>query len=406
VDRAQLSADDLARLAEVEPAFVQRAMQAGALKNQELAGGFGIQDAARLRFLKAWDTAGLKVETIGDLIAQGELPFSFMDVPVMAAQPRLPNTYEEFCTQRGIPVSMVQRLHDALGFTPSAASDHVREDDLVVIELLRQLLAVGAEESAALRLLHTYADALRRLTQAEADLYEAQVEEPLRQAGATEQDLLDTSGMTGAQLPPLFQQALVAVYRRHRQHVWLDHSIGHMERILEAKGMHQRLDTPPCVCFVDLTGFTRLTEEQGDAAAAELAGRLAALVEGVSRRYAGRPVRWLGDGGMFVFREADAAVGAATEMVTQARDSGLPPTHIGIHCGPVVFQDGDIYGSTVNVAARLSARAAPGEVLVSKPVADRIAQPGRLEPVGVVELKGVAQPLQVWRCPGDPALGG
>jgi class 3 adenylate cyclase len=393
-------------LAEVEPAFVERAMQAGALKNQERAGGFGIQDAARLRFLKAWDTAGLNVETIGDLIAQGELPFSFMDVPVMAAQPRLPSTYQDLCTQRGIELSMVQQLHDALGFTPPAASDHVREDDLVVIELLRQLLAVGAEESAALRLLRTYADALRRLTQAEADLYEAQVEEPLRQAGATEQDLLDTSGMTGAQLPPLFQQTLVAVYRRHRQHVWLDHSIGHLERILEAKGLHQRLDTPPCVCFVDLTGFTRLTEEQGDAVAAELAGRLAALVEGISRRYAGRPVRWLGDGGMFVFREADAAVGAATEMVAQAQDSGLPPTHIGIHCGPVVFQDGDIYGSTVNVAARLSARAAPREVLVSKPVADRIAQPGRLEPVGVVDLKGVAQPLQVWRCPADPAPGG
>jgi class 3 adenylate cyclase len=406
VDRAQLSADDLARLAEVEPAFVERAMQAGALKNQELAGGFGIQDAARLRFLKAWDTAGLKVETIGDLIAQGELPFSFMDVPVMAAQPRLPSTYQDLCTQRGIGLSMVQQLHDALGFTPPAASDHVREDDLVVIELLRQLLAVGAEEAAALRLLRTYADVLRRLTQAEADLYEAQVEEPLRQAGATEQDLLDTSGMTGAQLPPLFQQTLVAVYRRHRQHVWLDHSIGHLERLLEAKGLHQRLDTPPCVCFVDLTGFTRLTEEQGDAVAAELAGRLAALVEGISRRYAGRPVRWLGDGGMFVFREANAAVGAATEMVAQAQDSGLPPTHIGIHCGPVVFQDGDIYGSTVNVAARLSARAAAGEVLVSKPVADRIAQPGRLEPVGVVDLKGVAQPLQVWRCPADPAPGG
>jgi adenylate cyclase len=393
-------------LAEVEPAFVERAMQAGALKNQELAGGFGIQDAARLRFLKAWDMAGLKVETIGDLIAQGELPFSFMDVPVMAAQPRLPSTYQDLCTQRGIGLSMVQQLHDALGFTPPAASDHVREDDLVVIELLRQLLAVGAEEAAALRLLRTYADVLRRLTQAEADLYEAQVEEPLRQAGATEQDLLDTSGMNGAQLPPLFQQTLVAVYRRHRQHVWLDHSIGHLERLLEAKGLHQRLDTPPCVCFVDLTGFTRLTEEQGDAVAAELAGRLAALVEGISRRYAGRPVRWLGDGGMFVFREANAAVGAATEMVAQAQDSGLPPTHIGIHCGPVVFQDGDIYGSTVNVAARLSARAAPGEVLVSKPVADRIAQPGRLEPVGVVDLKGVAQPLQVWRCPADPAPGG
>jgi adenylate cyclase len=400
VDQTQLSAGELARLAEVEPAFVQRAIDAGALKYQEPAGGFAIQDAARLRFLRAWDAAGLSVEAIGDLIAQGELPLSFMDVPVMAAQPRLPDTYQEFCTQHGIQLSMVQRLHDALGFSPPAASDHVREDDLVLTELLQRLLAVGAGEDAALRLLRAYADALRRLTQAEAELYESQVEEPLRRAGATEQDLLDASGMTGAQLPPLFRETLMAVYRRHRQHVWLDHSIGHLERILETKGLHTRLDIPPCVCFVDLTGYTRLTEEYGDAAAAELAGRLAALIEGVSRRYAGRPVRWLGDGGMFVFREPDAAVAAATEMVAQAQQSGLPPTHIGVHCGPVVFQDGDIYGSTVNIAARLSARAAPGEILVSRPVAERITHPDRLEPVGTVELKGVAQPLEVWRCRG------
>jgi class 3 adenylate cyclase len=275
----------------------------------------------------------------------------------------------------------------------------------VVVELFQQWLAVGADQAATLRLLRTYADALRRLTQAEAELYEAQIEEPQRRAGATEQDLLNQSGAVGVHLVPLLQQTLVAVYRRHRQHVWLDHSIGHLERILEAKGLHQRLDTPPCVCFVDLTGYTRLTEEQGDATAAELAGRLAALVEGISRGYGGRPVRWLGDGGMLVFREAEAAVVAAMEMVARAPGSGLPPTHIGIHCGPVVFQDGDIYGSTVNVAARLSARAGPGEVLVSRAVADRITQPGRLEPMGAVELKGVAQPLQVWRCPTGSAPG-
>jgi class 3 adenylate cyclase len=392
-----LSADELARLAEVEPAFVERALRAGALQQRDPLAGFGAGDAARLRFLKAWDAAGLSVETIGDLITRGELPFSFMDAPMMGAQPRLPSTYQEFCTQRGIPVSMVQQLHDALGFSPPAASDHVREDDLVVIELFQQFVAVGAEEAAILRLLRTYADALRRLTQAEAELYEAHIEEPQRQAGATEQDLLDQSGVAGVQLVPLLQQALVAVYRRHRQHVWLDHSIGHLERILEANGLHQRLEAPPCVCFVDLTGYTRLTEEQGDAAAAELAGRLAALVEGISRRHGGRPVRWLGDGGMLVFREPAAAVAAATDMVAEATHRGLPPTHIGIHAGPVVFQDGDIYGSTVNIAARLSARAGSGEILVSKPVADRIPQPGRLEPVGAVELKGVAQPLQVWR---------
>jgi class 3 adenylate cyclase len=265
--------------------------------------------------------------------------------------PRLAGTYQEFCAERGIGLATVQRLHDALGFGPPAPSDRAR------------------------------ADALRRLTQAEVELYEAQVEQRLREAGASEQDLLERGGAAGARVPPLFEEVLVAVYRRHRQHVWLDHSIGHVERILEANGLHRRLEQPPCVCFVDLTGYTRLTEERGDAAAAELAGRLAALIEGISRGY------------------------AALEMVAQAPGAGLPLTHIGIHCGPVVFQDGDVYGTTVNIAARLSARAAPGgEVLVSRPAADRIPHPDHLEPLGPVELKGVAHPLEVFRV--GPAAGG
>jgi class 3 adenylate cyclase len=62
-----------------------------------------------------------------------------------------------------------------------------------------------------------------------------------------------------------------------------------------------------------------------------------------------------------------------------------------------MFQDGDVYGTTVNIAARLSARAAPGEVLISRPAADHIPHLNQLEPLGPVELKGLAQPLQVFR---------
>ena len=102
----------------------------------------------------------------------------------------------------------------------------------------------------------------------------------------------------------------------------------------------------PTICFVDLTGYTRLTEEQGDESAARLASRLAALVDGVALRHGGRPVRWLGDGGMFLFPEATVAVRAALEMSESAPAAGLPTTHIGIQSGPVVFQDGDVYGRT------------------------------------------------------------
>jgi adenylate cyclase len=391
-----MSEEELAELAEAEPAFVRRAVQAGALEAGG-PGGFGAQDATRLRFLRAWDAAGLPVEAIADLVRRGQLPLTFLVGPTVDPHPRLASTYQELSAERGIALATLQRLHDALGFGPPAPSDRARADDLLKVELLEQLIGAGAQEAAVLRLLRVYADALRRLTQAEAELYETQVEQRLGEAGATEQDLLERGGAAGARLPPLFEEVLVAVYRRHRQHVWLDHSIGHVERILEANGLHRRLDRPPCVCFVDLTGYTRLTAERGDEAAAELAGRLAALVEGISRGWAGRTVRWLGDGGRFVFREPADAVRAALEMVAQALGAGLPPTHIGIHSGPVVFQDGDVYGTTVNIAARLSARAAPGEVLVSRPAADRIPHPNHLEPLGAVELKGLAHPLEMFR---------
>jgi adenylate cyclase len=78
------------------------------------------------------------------------------------------------------------------------------------------------------------------------------------------------------------------------------------------------------VCFLDLTGYTRLTEERGDAAAAELAARLAGLVRRSALEHGGTPVKWLGDGVMFYFRAPAAAVLAAVEMVEVVGRHGLP----------------------------------------------------------------------------------
>jgi class 3 adenylate cyclase len=100
---------------------------------------------------------------------------------------------------------------------------------------------------------------------------------------------------------------------------------------------------------------------------------------------------------MFVFPEPEAAVRASLEATEQASAIGLPPTHTGIHCGPVVFQDGDIYGRTVNVAARLSAAAAAGEVLISGPAAQQLPEGIALDDLGMIELKGLADPLQTYR---------
>ena len=82
-------------------------------------------------------------------------------------------------------------------------------------------------------------------------------------------------------------------------------------------------------------------------------------------------MKWLGDGVMFYFREPTDAVLAALDMVEGVASHDLPPARVGLHAGPVVFQDGDYFGRTVNLAARIADYARPGEVVVSQEVGRR-----------------------------------
>jgi adenylate cyclase len=87
---------------------------------------------------------------------------------------------------------------------------------------------------------------------------------------------------------------------------------------------------------------------------------------------------------------------AALDMVEGVATRALPPAHVGIHSGPVVFQEGDYFGRTVNIAARIAEYARPGEVLVSQEVveaADGI--PVSFAEIGPVELKGLSGTLRL-----------
>ena len=153
------------------------------------------------------------------------------------------------------------------------------------------------------------------------------------------------------------------------------------------------------MCFLDLVGYTRLTEERGDAAAADLAGSLAGVVQGVSQRHGGRPVKWLGDGVMFYFPDPARAVRSSLEMVRETGSAGLPPAHVGLHAGPVVQQDGDYFGRTVNLASRVAGRAGAGEVLVTDDIVEVAGEIDGVEfaDAGSAELKNVSRPVRLWR---------
>jgi len=235
-----------------------------------------------------------------------------------------------------------------------------------------------------------------RIAETETNWWHTEVEMPFLESGMTEREMLEAQADLGSRMAPLTEQALLAIYHGQQEHTWSQGVVEHVEGALERAGLYSRLDRPPAICFLDITGYTRLTEERGDEAAAALAARLAALVRRASQEHGGRPVKWLGDGVMFFFREPSGAVLAALGMVEGIAGHDLPPAHVGLHAGPVIFQEGDYFGRTVNLAARIAEYARPGEVVVSQEVVDAAdGAPVSFTEIGPVELKGVTGTLRL-----------
>jgi adenylate cyclase len=277
-------------------------------------------------------------------------------------------------------------VREAVGAAEPGPEDPVHDNELAVVPLLQLQLATGFRPVVIERWLRVYGDSLRRIAEAEAAWWNSEVELALVASGMTEGEMLAAQADLGAQMTPLIDQ----------EHAWSQVFVEHIEGALERAGRYRRLERPPAMCFLDLAGYTRLTEERGDAAAAELATRLATLVRRSALEHEGRPVKWLGDGVMVHFRAPAAAVLAAVEMVAVLGRQGLPPAHVGIHAGPVIFQEGDYFGRTVNLAARIAEYARPGEVLVSQEVVDAAnAAPVTFTDIGPVELKGVPGTLRL-----------
>jgi adenylate cyclase len=267
-----------------------------------------------------------------------------------------------------------------------------------MVGLAKIFTSIGVSEAGVRRLFRVYADALRRIAQAEAELFESEVEGRLRSAGLDERRLLEFGSDVGKRIIEFLEGSLLAIYRRHREHIWIEHSTNHAEVALDQAGLQPREPRVHTIVFVDLTGYTRLTEERGDELAARFAAELSALEQDLSYRRGGRPIRWLGDGGMFHFRDAHDGVLAALDMTEATPAAGLPPTHIGIHTGPLIFQDGDVYGRTVNISSRVASQAGAHEVLVTEETATAAGRDDlSFEEDRTVELKGIARPVALFR---------
>jgi len=391
-----LSRQEVAQRAGVDPDYLDRLVELGIL-TPGAGDAFWPGDALRARWLHSLERAGIPLEGMATAVRDGALSFSFLDVPAFDRFAGLSaTTFQQLSAQTGIPLELLMVVREAVGFAEPRPLDHVHDNELSVVPLLQLQLSKGFRPVVIERWLRVYADSLRRIAETETAWWNSEIVMPLLASGMTEAEMLEAQADLGSQMAPLTDQTVLAIYHGQQEHAWGQGFVELVEGALEAAGLYRRLERPPAVCFLDLTGYTRLTEERGDAAAADLAARLAGLVRRAAQEHDGTPVKWLGDGVMFYFREPAAAVLAALEMAEVVGRQGLPPAHVGIHAGPVVFQDGDYFGRTVNLAARIAEYARPGEVLVSQEVVDAAAGgPLTFTEIGPVELKGVPGTLRL-----------
>jgi len=247
------------------------------------------------------------------------------------------------------------------------------------------------------RLARAYGQNIRKVVASDLELAGATIFTRLREE-LSDEEMPKAAGKTGMRLMGLGERLMIWLRGRHLEHEVIAVTVQTTEDYLRGLGISLgRAPRSPAIAFLDLTGYTALTEERGDEAGADLADRLSMLVHEAAQPHGGNPVKWLGDGVMFYFADPSSAVLTGLDLVEQTPAAVDVRARVGINAGNVVFREGDYFGRTVNVASRIADYARPGEVLVSGEVKERFGGDGvRFAEIGPVALKGLREELTLY----------
>jgi adenylate cyclase len=396
----EFTLDELAVRAQCEPDQIAELIDLGVIV-PDPDGRFSTGHVRRVRIVRALERSGLPLAGIAEGIRRGILGLDFADTPAYELfDPLGEHTFAQLSAETGVPLELLIVIREAMGFAPPGPDDRVGANEREVVPLVQFMLRHDFRHSVIERSLRTYGESLRRVAETEADWWNSELQRPIIERGGSYRDLLTLSTDVSPEAAAVSDRTLLALFHGQQANQWMRNILDGFELSLAAAGIEIGSQRPPAICFLDLTGYTRMTDERGDEAAAELAAQLARLVQRTSTRHGGKPVKWLGDGVMFHFPQPAAGVLAALEMVDGASEAGLPPAHVGLHAGPVLFQGGDYFGRTVNVAARIADYARQGEVLVSQEVVeasgDGEASGVGFISIGPVELKGLTAPVRLY----------
>jgi adenylate cyclase len=345
---------------------------------------------AQARIVARLRERGHTIAEIKEATDKGRLAFGYIDELLPARDAR--HTLEEAAAGTGLEPALIERLFLSMGFSATAA-DHLSDDDLELLRYVTAVLDAGFPLVALLQLVRVYGQAVAQMADAEVRLFHLYVHEPLMRAGVPGVEMGEEMQGLARELLPLAAPIMDRVHQRFLSHFVEQDVVGHMEADLDGGSLDLgRMRV--AIAFADLAGYTRLTEEEGEEEAVSAVERFIENVE-VTLPDDARVIKTIGDEVMVVGSDAAALVDWAVGFQAMVADE-RPLPRIGIHYGLTLYRDGDYYGREVNQAARVVARAAGGEVVVTRDVVAMAGPHLEFERIGEVRLKGFSAATELF----------
>jgi adenylate cyclase len=382
----ELTLTEVARRVNVSPATLRRWVREGVVP---LANGHWTPAAlAHARLVQRLRARGHSMDDVRRAARSGGLAFGYLED--LFPPPRRTRGVDEAAQETGLEPALIERIWAVAGF-PRESLQEIGEEDVRMLHHLASVLDAGFPLVAFLQLVRVYGQALAQIADAEVKLFHLYVHEPLMREGAGGLEIAEEMSDLAAELLPLASPVMDHFHQRLLAHFIAQDVVGHLEVETGGDGELGRLHVG--VAFADLAAYTRLTEEIGEEEALEVVERFVVAVQDTLPEDA-RVVKTIGDEVMVVGSDPSALVDWAVGF--QALYAERPLPRIGIHSGAVLYRDGDYYGRAVNLAARVGARAAGGEVLVTREVVGAAGRHLRFDHIGEVKLKGFDEATELF----------
>lgn len=345
-----------------------------------------------LRLLEMLRERGVSDEEIVSALNSDTL--HLLSVDQMLGPPRNRINLDELSKETAIEKPIIKRLWRALGFTDVNDDEMIFSSlDIEAIISLRGLMRTGtADVDIAIQLARVIGSSMARIAEAEIVASNGLKAIEGDSENLTTVDLADRFARYSAATLPALPQLLVYAWIRHL------HAAGRRAMVALDQGAPNVSELVLAVGFVDLVGFTILSQQLTTQELGAVVSRFEELSSEAVTRHGGRVVKMIGDEVMYVAEDPAAAVEVGIVLKREyAKEKLLSEVRAGVSYGPVLAREGDYYGPTVNLASRIVNIANPGSILVSDGIQRALSgqDKHRLVPLRPRYLKDLGS-VQLW----------